>query len=331
MGGEVLTAAALTTFDQARESSSHLTPARRRFFLGIEPSQVTGVTWSRWESHRGLLSPRLVFSGVLTALFLLSFSVPILVATYFGGFFEPRAGSNQGKEELFPDSFSINQADVYVEVQPGDGLDVIAGKDFLMTSWFKLRKIPISGDRIVLVGKFPDEKKPREGFGLGLFDDHGLLRPMIFWGTKDGGGRWYRFSEFEVPARVWVMFAVSLREGRFLGLHVAAEREPGKWDVQLLGGYDIGSDSVPALGQSLVTPALNQSRYVSRIGPLGIFHKPNLTQDLKDIVKKVARNPKEIPSEFSAEDIGLWIPDMNGDKSGHAHQVSLRNDRPNKR
>lgn len=302
-------------------NSSNANFAAEALILGR--SSLDRPRWTRFDDSRGMLNPNIAMPLMLAALFILSFVFPILVAAHLNGFFDGGWEEGAGnRRELFPTSIAVGQNDGPITIPAGPGLDPIVGRDFMLVSWFKFRKVPISGDKVFLLTKFPDERKPRSGYALGLIDDNGVLRPMVYWSTTEGG-RWYRFSEFEVPAKVWTMFAVSLREGRFLGLHVATVSEAGEADTKLLGGYDLGADTVAAPEVPITLAPSFPTRYISRIGPVGIFNTKDLTNELKDVVKEFAKTPLEIPGAFSSSDVGLWISDGKADSSAYKHAINL--------
>lgn len=283
--------------------------------------------FSRLPSMGGFASSpqrarRVLYYVSLVTVFLLSFAGPVLVAGKLGGAFSIPQALRPGADEMFPQSIVIGGLDTKVQFASSPELAPTADKDFLLVGWFKFKKFPATGERMLLVSKSESGSRLQTGYALALAGDSEGPRPLVFLGDASGG-RWYRFTELKVPAQQWVMFAVSLRQGRYLGLHVATALESGKSEIQLLGGYDL--ESAPDLSnqQPLALAPAGMMRFAGRLGPLGVFQKKELGGELRELLKGLSRTPEESPDLFARREVALWWTGGDTDHSSFQHQVSV--------
>ena len=125
------------------------------------------------------------------------------------------------------------------------------------------------------------------------------------------------------------MFAVSLRDGRYLGLNVGEVTEPGKANLQLLGGYDLKESSeieqLELISNDLplsIAP-LGASRFNGRVGPFGVFRLEGLTENLHEILKKLSRRPLDTLDVFSKKEVALWWLGGDKDLGPHAQKITV--------
>lgn len=252
--------------------------------------------------------------------FSISFTIPFYATVKVGesvfGISEYEIDSE--KEDLFPYSFVVNSAGTTYRVRNAPGLEPVAGKDFLMISWIKLRKPLEVGDRAIFVGKYDPKTKTRPGYSIGLTRDADGTRPIVYWQDESGIGRWYTFSSVDITPRSWMMLALSFRKGRYLGVHAAENGTLQK--VQLLGGYELDGELNPTNDADLIIGSFGDSKFRGRIGPVGTVILKSLPSDLAGFVGELAKRPREIPSSVSLDDIGLWT-NGSADLSKNQHTI----------
>jgi len=299
--------------DSIRSAVISENPLRRFSIVGL----FTGADGAA-SGGDGYAVRRVLHSAFLALIFLLCFVGPLFVAAHFGGFFKSRQAPQPGVDELFPQSIAAGQAGG-VQFASSPVLEPQTGTDFLAVSWFKFKKLPAPGERVLLLSKSEPGSKLETGYALLLVGDVEGPRPMVFLGSPSGGA-WYRFTELKAVAQQWVMFALSIREGRFLGLHVATVVDPGRSDIRLLGGYDL--ESLPALGneRSLVIAPGGMTRFSGRIGPVGIFQRKGLGEDLRQLLKDLSRRPDDSSDLFARDEVALWWEGGTEDLSQHQHR-----------
>ena len=208
------------------------------------------------------------------------------------------------KEDLFPYSFVVNNSGTTYRVRNAKGLEPVAGQDFLLVSWIKLRKPLDIGDRAIFIGKYDPKTKVRPGYSVGLTKDADGTRPIVYWQDETGNGRWYTFSSVDITPRSWMMLAVSFRKGKYLGVHAAENGTLQK--VHLLGGYELDSEIIPSSEADLVIGSFGDSKFRGRIGPIGTLMLPSLPSDLAGFVGELAKRPREVPRNVSMDEIGVW-------------------------
>ena len=289
---------------------------------GIAVSQPVGRSWFPLTGSGSGFQRRFYYPALLGILFVLSFAIPIAVAARIGGVLRPERPAESAADELFPDSFVMTSAEQRIEVLSSPELQPVEGRDFLVVGWFKFRKVPGPGERVTLISKTEPGPRPKTGFSLAVSGEDGGVRPVIFWGTPDGG-KWYKFTDLKIPAREWLMVAVSLREGRYLGLNIAEASEPGKSNLELLGGYDLEDASMVPNDLPLMIAPPGTARFSGRIGPQGVFRPKKLTERLHEILKKVSRHPMDSMDPFDKKEISLWWPGGEKDLGPHAQTITV--------
>jgi len=265
-----------------------------------------------------------IFIVALGALFLLSFSLPVLYGVSSTGLLatllpdEPR---EVPRDEVFPTSRAINASDGEIRVKHAPTLDPAGGAALIIASWFKVKRLPERGGRMILLAKFDSAHRHRPGYALSLSEDGGRYRPGIYWRDGAGTGKWFSFSEFAITPREWFMLALTFHDDRFLGLHGSVPVPGQKAQVVLLGGYDLGAVDIPSSGADLVVAPVSGHRFTGRVGPIGLFSGIDLSERYRPILKSLAREPLEIPDQLDDEEVHLWIVDGAVDRSPLAQQV----------
>ena len=290
---------------------------------GPQPAQKSWIPipGSVFGSGSGM-QRRVYYPILLSVLFVLAFAIPVAVAAKIGGMFRQERPTETAADEIFPESLVMTSPEQRIEVISSAELEPAAGKDFLVIGWFKFRKVPATGERVTLLSKTESGPHARSGYSLVVAGDDGGIRPMIFWGGTDGG-KWYKFTDLKVPAREWLMVALSVRDGRYLGLNVAEAFEPGKANLQLLGGYDLENAALVSNDLPLTVAPPGAVRFSGRVGPIGVFRLEGLTDKLQEILKKVSRRPLESLDAFSKKEVSLWWPGGEKDLGPHAQKITI--------
>jgi hypothetical protein len=265
-----------------------------------------------------LIRNALVFGLFFTAIFIVGLFLGPSITKRFGTSLEPlRRPQIALPKELLPISLTSH----FVRVRHAANLQPAADKDFLVSAWFRLRTLPREGERILLFRKFNGADPEPSGYGLALTRVNQVLRPAVYWQHRRGGKNWYLFSEVKLMPQSWFLVALSLRDQRFLGLHVATTYEGEKANVQLAGGYQIDPQQLPASASDLALGTFFTKGTTGSVGPIGIAAPSKLTGDVKGLVRDMARTPGQMPDSIQASDWVLWIEDQSGDQSAQQQKV----------
>lgn len=277
----------------------------------------------------------------LIALFLVAFVIPLAFALSMGGVlhkifpssalqhFNLLRRENAEKDLIFPDSASINGPNSYVRINHSLYLEPVAGKDFMLSFWLKPRRLPAIDERYLVLSKFDERSASRRGYAFALARDRESVRPEVYW-RDEVNGTWFTFSEINLEARQWILFVVTLRDGKFLGLHSATIPEPAIGqevaptpEVELLGGYELPTPIFPHSESDLLLGAFGGGKFRGQIGPLGIFRGSAITGSLDDILRELVHSPRELPAYFGKEGTGFWTENFSSDSSGKGNMVEL--------
>jgi hypothetical protein len=273
---------------------------------------------------------------LLSLAFSLAFLVPLSVALSVGGLLSiPWMASNvDGPQELFSNPFSIASQGSYVEISSGDLPEggpsrvrapvpgnPIAQERFLVTAWFKLRRLPAPGEQLILFSKYEGSPLPSNGYALALRQDELALRPLVFWGDASTPGRWYDFPAVELSSKDWFAFAMSFSDDRYLGLHLITTHDQGN-QVRLLGGYELSTAVVPSSTAPLILGAPRDRPFRGLIGPVGVFTGPGLI-DTRKIINEIAKVPYQVPAGIRSTALPLiWVPEAVTKESSSTERAS---------
>lgn len=268
-----------------------------------------------------MLSRHHFFFVGLVALFGVSFLAPIVVGTRLTGVREhapPRR-----VDATFPESRDIDARADGVVIKHSPLLDPTPGEDFLVFGWFKLRVYPKDGQRTVLFSKYDSSARLGAGYALALTGEGGLVRPSVYWRDRAGTGRWLNFAELPRRTLGWSLFALSVHDSRFLGVHGAfLSDEDGRIEVFLLGGYDVSAIGAPSSDDALVFGAGGSRRFSGRLGPLGVFSLPSFEGDFNKLLKSYLRDPLDPFTTFRSSETKLWSVDLVRDQSPHNQEMT---------
>jgi hypothetical protein len=206
-------------------------------------------------------------------------------------------------EDAFAQAVPVTGVGTVVRIENSPSLNPSAG-DFLLFAWFKLKNPLKDEDRAPFLGKFDPNSKSSTGYALALVGGADGVRPHVFWRNEAGNGRWYAFASTQIRPDQWYLFAVTFRAQRYLGVHLATfDREA---NPEVLGGYDLEGQVIPASPAPLQVGAAGSSMFRGRVGPFGILQGVDVARDSGKIIKEIARNPEAIPELVDPSQIALW-------------------------
>jgi hypothetical protein len=170
----------------------------------------------------------------------------------------------------------------------------------------------------MFIAKYDPTSKVRPGYSIGLKGSSDGARPIVYWQNEREEGKWLTFTDTQLRAREWYLMVVSFRKGHFLGVHLVPHSSPKS--VQVLGGYDVGENVLPANGADLVVGSFNDGAFRGRLGPFGVIERENLSDDLSRLIKEMAKAPLVVPSLLAPENVVLWSYDR---KDTSVHKLSV--------
>lgn len=207
-------------------------------------------------------------------------------------------------DDVFDGALIVNAPGIALRVLHAPALNPSPATDFLFYIWFKLREPLDKEQRASLVAKYDPQSKERSGYGISLAGGPDGVRPQVYWQDKLGQGRWYTFAATQIKAQQWYLLALSMREHKFLGLHLAALADKGKPIV--LGGYSIESSELPDTSADLLVGAFGSSTFRGRIGPFGIIQSQGFSDDISSFIRTMAQQPLVLPDSVTPEQVALW-------------------------
>lgn len=253
----------------------------------------------------GPLSIRAVI-GLLIA-FVCSFSIPILFVYIVGPL-----KSNQPKsiEELFENTFSVKRNESHLRVANDESINPSVTDDYLAFAWVKFNNVPKEKARITIISKLDEEGAHRNGFALGVIRDERSVRPVAIWTDGSESAKWMYFSEVPIIPHQWILLAISVSKGRFVGVYSGLYSD-GKASAVLHGGYDLDRNIAAASDAPLRVGASRSGSFRGQLGPFGVLKGPNLAEHAKELVKSIALTPNRVPRSIESSWIGLWSMDLS--------------------
>jgi len=286
--------------------------------LDGSPSDQIGRFGGFALGHRAALIQVLLTGAV----FFVGFAVPVLAGLHVGGVVSIWNGSlslssffgtsnSQAPERLFPEAFQINAQGSHLRLQHQEDLNPKSGQDFLFTAWFNLRRLPLPGEKLILLSKYDGSGKTANGYAIGLSRDEKSLRPVVYWGNSESGGRWYDFPEISLSQRSWFMLALSFSGERYLGLYQSIKSQSEGQEVdelQLLGGYELADAALPSSEVPLLIGAVNERPFRGLIGPLAMYSGKKISQDLKKTLRGIVKVPTAPAEDRPGDSLVMWVP-----------------------
>jgi hypothetical protein len=251
---------------------------------------------------------------VLAAIFIACFSLSVFLGVRFGMRFVDSSGASSSdvETELVPKIADIDADQNYVHIRNSENLIPQTGRDFLLTVWVKFKKLPAPGQRVVFLGKTDWDDPRHSGFSMSLTREANVFRPAVYWQPPTGGNvGTLVFSELRVVPQRWILFALSVKDNRFLGLHTAMLLDGSAADVRLAGGFDVQNAAPPEGKTDLLVGALGSSPFRGEIGPIGVFEPKEIRGEVKRLLKDLVKNPAIPPEDIDQGDIRLWAANPN--------------------
>ena len=250
---------------------------------------------------------------VLGALFFCSFLLPVWVVSLFLRETPTVAGKTE-LDPIFPDSLPVKSQGAYFTVKDNLRMTPIDGSDFLFFGWFKFDALPEENKEVVLISKIDSNRAAKPGFSIEIIRKGDSFRPSVYWKNVEGKGGRYEFDDFKLSTSEWYSFVLSYKSPNVLGMHIVSIKEGIHPEWSLLGGYRLKTPVYPHSTVAMQVGATQIGAFRGSIGPVGIISGKNLLDDIKDILKRLAKNPLGIASEFSTKDIIFLTVDGQTDK-----------------
>lgn len=223
--------------------------------------------------------------------------------------------------ELLP-ILKVEKSGKFLRVADSPGLEPEVGKSFILASWFRLRRLPREGERMVLLSKFDPEVRSQRGYSLTLIREEGNLRPMVYWKNPEAQGGSFKFSEFNIKKKEWFLLGLSFSEGTKLGLHLVTIGDEGKANVSLLGGYELSTPVIPSSTSDLFIGSWAKGSFRGQIGSVLILSSEEKMPPLSRVFKRLAESPSSLPAGFDEQDVQIWLRNSARDEGPKQIPVS---------
>lgn len=207
------------------------------------------------------------------------------------------------KDGAFADAVAVTRSGTVLSVAHHPLLNP-SQSDFMLFVWFKLRSEMDPEERSTFLGKYDPKRENPEGYALALIGGADGVRPHVYWQNGTGKGRWFAFASTHIIPERWYVMAVTFRAGRYLGVHIAPQGPEASPEV--LGGYDLDGEVIPASTASLSIGAFKRSQFRGQVGPFGVFQDIDISKDASSILKRIARDPSFASEPVEERQIALW-------------------------
>jgi hypothetical protein len=239
--------------------------------------------------------------------------------------------------DFFSQSAKIRFPNSFIAVQHNGALMPQKGKDLIIFFWVNFSKLPHEERRHIVLLDYDAKAEFKSGYGFAIKKINNQFLPEVYWkGSLADRGGWYIFPEIPLELKQWVMFAVSIRDEKLLGLHYArlfsfdstrpgavsleevlqtlkesnrdvlTEKINNSFYIQLykLGGYSIlekdenvsPSSLLPYTDTPLLFGAPQNSEFRGKISSFGILFKKDLTRNFEEYLRLLSVNPGNLLS-----------------------------------
>jgi hypothetical protein len=207
-------------------------------------------------------------------------------------------------ESLFSDALVVSAPGIYKRVATREELNPTGGSDFLVFVWFRLKRVPVTGESMSLVGKFDAQRPSKPGFAISLEGAPDGVRPRVYWNNDSGQGRWYSFTSRTIRRKEWYLLGISYSRDTFLSARLL--EVGGKDEGSLLGGHRVEPSFVAASQADLVLGSYGSSRFRGQIGPFGILRGGRFDGEIPQYLSKMSASPQDVPTVIPLSLIQLW-------------------------
>ncbi len=237
-------------------------------------------------------------------LFFLTFILPVIILYVFYKFYYSSSKEIFVKENKFVKcSFSAKPGQSF-KIEDNNLLNPEEGKDFILTSWFKFRKLPKDGERAVLITKYDAKTAYKQGYALAVEKQASTgYRGSLFWQDIHNNGRWYTYGEIPLVTGKWFMFTASYTSNKYLALYYTHELN-GEIITELIGAYKVSA--TPASKSDFKVGSLVSRVFDGRVGTVSIIKPANVDKNLENIIKANFTKPRKFSKLYKKEDVALW-------------------------
>ena len=113
-------------------------------------------------------------------LFFLAFALPVLIFYFVIKIFNSPQDDNVKEVKYEKNTFSVKLPGQSLRVFDENILNPEQGKDFIITSWFKFRKLPQDGEKAILITKYDATSAYKQGYGFAIEKNSYLISTFIF-------------------------------------------------------------------------------------------------------------------------------------------------------
>ncbi len=251
-------------------------------------------------------------------IFVLTFVLPVLIFYGIIKFFtSPKIEIKESK--FGKKTFSVKLPGESVRVFDEDLLNPKENKDFILTSWFKFRKLPKDGEKVILITKYDATTAYKQGYALAIEKNSSTgFRGSVFWQDINNNGRWYTFGEIPLVPGTWFMFTVSFTSNKHLAFHYTYELN-NEVVTKLIGAYKVSA--LPASKSSFRVGSLITQLFDGRVGTISIINSSNTEKNLEDLIKANFDSPQNIPSIYKDDEVIFWTVGGENDLSKNSLKV----------
>lgn len=141
-----------------------------------------------------------------------------------------------------------------------------AGEDFYLSIYIKFQKLPAPGEKVFLLKRFGQDSYREAGYALAIEGERDGYRPMLYWSSGEGTGRWFSYAPVKLVEKEWIGFIMHYSRENILGLHVQQQGQ-----LFQLGGYSFKQAVIPDTDVPLAIGAVGTGNFRGRIGAVDIY------------------------------------------------------------
>ena len=260
------------------------------------------------------LQSNYLWIATLTSVFILCFSAPVLIYWQIHSYRQHRHSESPAVPPQTAYSFSDYGS--FLTINGSQDLQPREGEDFLVTFWLRIERWPKIGEKCKVFSKLESRAGRVLGYALVLTRDAESIRPQLYWQNRENGGGWHSFLGLKVLPKQWFLMALSFHKQRYVGLQILYV-PPGarKPKVQVLGGQPLEGSAVPNSATDFQIGSASGARYRMEVGPVGVFSKAGMEDELSDALRELALDPFEPPDALQGAATLFWSRDLKTDLS----------------